>query len=135
MPGIRAKNGANVGFEATMIAEALLGEEQNAAAVDRFAGAEKPVPQRRAAFQGREPRPCRLVEAGFVERQALVVAAEPQQRHRQIEPHLRSIRHQFVRTAQMSKRCLPFAALVEDAGDERMGVGGILGCRQFDTAH
>ena len=26
----------------------------------------------------------------------------------------------------MSKRCLPFAALVEDAGDQRMGVGGIL---------
>ena len=26
----------------------------------------------------------------------------------------------------MSKRRLPFAAVVEDAGDERMGVGGIL---------
>ena len=101
-----APNGANVEFEATdaraavrqqrnvaaahdAVAEALLGEEQNTAAFDRFAGAEKPVPQRRAAFQGREPRPCRLVEAGFVERQAFVVAAEPQQRHRQIEPHLR----------------------------------------------
>ena len=67
----------NVAGAHDAVAEALLGEEQNAAAVDRLSGAEKPVPQRRAAFQGREPRPRRLVEAGFVERQALVVAAEP----------------------------------------------------------
>jgi hypothetical protein len=70
-----------------------------------------------------EACPARFVDARFVERKALAVIAEAEQRERQIEPHLRTIGRQCMGSSQMRERTRPVSTRIENAGDDAMGVG------------
>jgi hypothetical protein len=87
----------NVTRKHDAVAEPLFGQHHDPAAFNGIAGAQQELARGRAAIDGREPGPGRLVDARFVKRQAPPVIANSKQRQRQIEACLRHLRGRRMR--------------------------------------